>query len=449
MAIHKIKTKYRTIRTAIPSPSWVRLMKEFRKYEGRAMYGGQLPVVWDKAEDFQVYDPDGNRWIDFTSTIFVSNTGHSNPAIIRAIEKQAKNRLLTAYNYPTEIRAKFLKKLVNIAGRFADQALLFSAGTEATECSIPLMRLYGRTKGRGKIAIVTFRGDMHGITMASEILKGNPQTLKTYAYSDPNVYYIDFPFPWESNYKNHNWRKHFGEDMEKLRKQGLKFENIAGFMIESFRGWAASFFPKEYIQELAKFARRHKALVAFDDIQGGFGRTGKMFAFEHYGVEPDLFFVGKGLSSSLPLSAVLGKKKYINLAPEGSLHSTHSGNPVSMAAGLANLEVLEKKKLVSASRKKGIVLHRELGKIKKKYPHRIKLVSGKGLLAALHFQDPKTGKPDGAFPSKVCKRALEKGLILVHTGRESIKIAPPLTIPVAALKEGIKVLEEAIAEIDK
>ena len=423
-------------------------MKELRKYEGKALYGGQLPVLWDRAEDFQVYDPDGNKWIDFTSTIFLSNVGHSNPAIVKAIEKQLKHQLLASYNYPTEIRAEFLKKLVKTAGKFAEKALLFSAGTEATECAVPIMRLYGKRKSKSKIAIVTFRGNMHGVTMGSEILKGDPQTLKTYAYSDANVYHIDFPFPWESDYKNHNWRKHFQEDMEKLRRSGLKFENIAGFMIESFRGWAASFFPKEYIQELVKFAKRHKALVVFDDIQGGFGRTGKLFAFEHYGVNPDLFFVGKGISSSLPLSAVLGKKKYIDLAPEGSLHSTHSGNPVSVAAGLANLEVLEKRRLVSASRAKGVVLHKELNKIKKKYHDRIKFVLGKGLLAALHFQDPKTGKRDGIFPSKVCKRALEKGLLLVHTGRESIKIAPPLTIPVAALKEGIKVLEEAINDED-
>jgi len=444
-----VKTKYRIIKTTMPSPSWFRLMAEFQKYEGRAMYGGQLPVVWDRAEDFQVYDPDGNKWIDFTSAIFLSNSGHSNPAIIRAIEKQIKQRLLTAYNYPTEIRAKFLKKLVQMAGKFAEKALLFSAGTEATECALPLMRLHGRTKSNKKIAVITFRGNMHGVTMGAEILKGDFETLKTYAYSDPNVYYIDFPFPWESDFKRRNWRKQFQKDMEILRKSGLRFENICGFMIESFHGWAASFFPKEYIQELAKFAGKHSALIAFDDVQGGFGRTGKLFAFEHYGVEPDLFFVGKGLSSSLPLSAVLGRKKYIDLAPEGSLHSTHSGNPVSMAAGLANLEVLEKKKLVSRSRQKGIILHRELNKLKQKYPHRIKLVLGKGLLAALHSKNPKTDKPDGVFASKVCERALEKGLILVHTGRESIKIAPPLTIPVTALQEGIRVLEESIHEIDK
>src|SRR3989344_2248773 len=116
-----VKTKYRIIKTTMPSPSWFQLMAEFQKYEGRALYGGQLPVLWDRAEDFQVYDPDGNKWIDFTSTIFLSNVGHSNPAIVRAIEKQAKRHLLASYNYPTEVRVKFLKKLLKMAGRFAEK----------------------------------------------------------------------------------------------------------------------------------------------------------------------------------------------------------------------------------------------------------------------------------------------------------------------------------------
>ena len=448
--VSPIKTKYRRIKTAIPSPSFVRNFSKLSKYEPPLLseMWGKLPVCWDRAVDFQVFDQDGNCWIDFTSGIFVANSGHANPRIISALKRQLAKPLLHSFTYVTEIRAKFLKKLIEITPAFCQKALLFSAGTEATETAFVLMKAYGQTINKKKVGIISFRGAMHGVTMAPEMMSGNAETLAIYGYSDPTVFRLPFPYPWID--ASLSGKTRFNKDLRSLVQSGMNPKNIAGFMVEAYRGWGAIFYPPGYIEALADFAKKNKILICFDDIQAGFGRTGKMFAYQHYGVEPDLICAGKGMSSSLPFSAVMGKRKILE-APIGfgATHSTHSGNPLSCVAGLANLEAIERGRLVEEAAKKGKILFASLNGLKKKFPGHISYILGKGLIAATLFKNPKNGEPDGEFASRVCERAMQKGLLMVHTGRESIKIAPPLTIPVTALKEGIKVLEESILEIDR
>lgn len=444
-----VNTRYRKINTKLPVPESLEIFKILETYESRSMHG-QLPVVWDRAEDFQVFDPYGNCWIDFTSTIFVTNSGHANPQIISALHKILDKKLLHSYTFAHETRAQFLKKLIEITPKQFEKAFLLSAGTEATECAIKLMRLYGQVINPSKIAIISFKGAMHGRTMGAEMLKGDSKTSSWIGYADPNIYHLPIPYPWTVNKENYSdWRERFRFDMEVLKNKGLKFNNIAGFMIETYIGWAAMFFPVKYIQALVEFAKEYDALVTFDEIQGGFGRTGKLFAYQHYNVEPDLLCLGKGLSGSLPLSAVIGRREIMDLPDIGSMSSTHSANPLCCAAGIANLNAIESGNYIKESERKGLLLHEYLNKIKEKYPDRISHVFGKGLLAGILFKNPKTNKPDSLFASKVCEKAMQKGLLLVHTGRESIKIGPPLTIPDDALLEGLEVLEESIVESSK
>ncbi len=448
VSVEFVKTKYRTITTAIPSPETVKILSALDKFEARAMHG-QLPVVWDKAEDFQVFDCCGNCWIDFTSTIFVANSGHAHPRIIYAIQSSIDHKLLHTYTFAHEIRALFLKKLIDITPDNFKKAFLLSSGTEATECAVKLIRMHGQTISPTKLGIVSFQGAMHGRTMGAEMLKGDTSQSSWIGYRDPNIYHLHFPYPWiEKDIYDvkYNWEKRFQKDMEALKAKGLNFDDIAGFMIESYLGWGAIFYPVEYLQALDVFAKKHHCLVAFDEIQGGFGRSGKLFVYQHYEVEPDLLCLGKALSGSLPLSAVIGSEKIMDLPEVGSMSSTHSANPLCCAAGLANLEVLESENLVEESHRKGTILHHRLNILKEKYCDRIAYVFGEGLLAGVIFREPETGKPDGFFPSRVCEKAMQKGLLLVHTGRESIKIGPPLTIPDDALDEGIDVLDAAIAE---
>lgn len=444
-----VRTKYRRIKTKIPHPQDILLLNNLEKYESRSMHG-QLPVVWDKAEGFRVFDRNGNCWIDFTSTIFVTNAGHANPLIVKAIRRQLDKKLLHSYVFANEPRAKLLKKLIQITPKQFEKAFLLSAGTEATECALKLMRMRGRKVNPSKVAVISFCGAMHGRTMAAEMLKGNPKTSSWIGYKDPNIYHLPFPYPWSKRGNaalNYDWARHFREDMDALKKNGLNFDNIAGFIIESYLGWGAIFYPPKYIKELVKFAKEHRSLVTFDDIQGGFGRTGKLFAYEHYGVEPDLLCLGKAISGSLPLSAVVGPKSIMDLPDVGSMSSTHSANPLSCAAALANIEAIESQNLIKESARKGKLLHGYLDKLKSRYPDRISYIFGKGLLAGIIFKKPKSTKPDSLLSSKICEKAMQKGLLLVHTGRESIKIGPPLVINDEALLEGLKVLDESIAEV--
>lgn len=452
LKVAKVNTRYRKIATKLPVPASLKLFKQLEKYESRSMHG-QIPVLWDKAEGFQVYDGYGNCWIDFTSTIFVANSGHANKTVIAALAKALKKKLLHTYTFAHKGRAEFVKKLIDISPQQFEKAFLLSAGTEATECAIKLMRLNGQRHKASKLGIISFLGSMHGRTMGAEMLRGDPAKSAWIGYLDPHIYHLPFPYPWDVLNKplpkNYDWQKRFERDIQKLKNKGVDFNNLAGFMLESYLGWGAIFYPKMYLKALAEFAKKHNMLIAFDEIQGGFGRTGKLFVYQHYGIEPDLLCLGKAISGSLPLSAVIGPRRIMDLPDIGSMSSTHSANPLSCAAGLANLEYIETHKLIKESERKGKILHAYLNRIKRKFPKRVAYILGRGLIAGIIFAEPATGKPDALFPNKVCEKAMQKGLLLVHTGRESIKIGPPLVISDEALIEGLRVLDEVITEVEK
>lgn len=378
--------------------------KDYENYSSQNF----LPIIWDKAKDRYVWDNKGKRYIDFTSGIFVANAGHSNPDICNAIRAQVNKQLIYSYSFQTEIKQKFLKKLIDITPDFCEKAFLLSAGTEATECAVKLMRLYTKRK-----VIISFLGSMHGKTALAENLTGD----YTWATEDKNIVHLGFI---KTKNFNHN----------------ITNNNIAGFMIESYQGWSARFFEKEYIQHLVKWAHKNNILVCFDEIQGGFGRTGELFAYQHYEVEPDLICVGKGISSSLPLSAVIGRKEIIDIADD--LSSTHSGNPVCCAAGLANIEYIMKHKLINNAKAMGWVLQSWLKNFKEKYFNYIGEINCKGLLGAIIVNKK--------LADKICVQALKNGLLLVHTGRESVKIGPPLTITEKLLEEGLEILNKSIWE---
>lgn len=441
--VKKIKTKYREIKTHIPSKKTISLLKKIKNIESRSMHG-QLPIVWNKAKNFQVTDISGNKWIDFSSTIFVANAGHGNKKISNALIKTIKKPLLTTYSYVQKERVNYIEYLINKTPDNFAKAFLLSAGTEATEVALKLMRLNGIKQGKSKGGIIALKGNWHGRTTGAQLMSGNIEQKQWIGFDDPNIHHIEFPYPWDDGY--HDPKMFFNNEIKKLEKKGLDIEkDLCGFMIESFQGWGAIFYPKQFIKEIKKFTKRHKMLLTFDEMQAGFGRTGKLFGYMHYDVVPDLICCGKGASSSLPLSFVLGSKNIMDLPDEGSMSSTHSANPLSCVAGHENLREIIEKKLVSKSEKLGITLHNELEKLKNKYSNYIKYSFGKGLLASLIFYTSE-GRPLTEFCSTVCEKAMQKGLILVHTGRESIKIGPPLTITKSALLEGISVLDESIFE---
>jgi 4-aminobutyrate aminotransferase-like enzyme len=232
-----------------------------------------------------------------------------------------------------------------------------------------------------------------------------------------------------------------------LESQGVSLEtDICGMILETFQGWASLFYPKSFMKSVEDFCRRKKILLTMDEVQAGFARTGLKFGYQHYEVHPDLICCGKGMGSGVALSGLLGKREIMDIPDVGMMSSTNSANPIACAGGLATLEEIIENNLVEESKRKGLLLHDGLNSLKEKYPERISYVFGKGMIASVLFKNPKTGEPDKNFSSHISEACMRKGLLVVHTGRESIKMGPPLTISDAALLEGIDVIDEAIKE---
>jgi 4-aminobutyrate aminotransferase/diaminobutyrate-pyruvate transaminase/4-aminobutyrate aminotransferase/(S)-3-amino-2-methylpropionate transaminase len=235
-----------------------------------------------------------------------------------------------------------------------------------------------------------------------------------------------------------------------LAQQGVTPESVAGVMTETYQGGNASFAPPEYAQKLRAWCDCHQALLVFDEVQAGFGRCGTYWGFEHYGVAPDLICCGKGISSGLPISAVIGRNDVMDLYPPGAMTSTHTGNPICVASVLANLRVIREEGLVENARRMGEILQPELRRIGCKYPKHIGAVHGKGLVASLHMIKPGGIEPNNPLALKVITRCVEQGLMFfapVGYGGASVKISPPLTVTEEPLREGISVLEEVLAEV--
>jgi 4-aminobutyrate aminotransferase-like enzyme len=217
-------------------------------------------------------------------------------------------------------------------------------------------------------------------------------------------------------------------------------------MMESYQGGGASFAPAPYVQALRRWCDRHGALLVFDEVQSGFGRTGKLFAFEHYGVKPDLVCLGKAISGSLPLAAVLGGAELLDLYGPGSMTSTHGGHSVSCAAALANLDVLIKGKYVERAASVGESLGVGLRAMARRYEPFVGAVHGRGMVYGLHIVEPGSERPNGTVAFNIVRRCFESGLLMfapVGLGAATVKISPPLLTPEEAIEEGLEVLERA------
>jgi 4-aminobutyrate aminotransferase-like enzyme len=444
--VPKVHTKNRFINTPIPAPGTEDSLRLLEQYESKSMQG-QIPIIWNKAEDFSIYDKQGNKWIDFTSTIFVANVGHGNQRVRNAVKDVLEKPLLHTYAYANEERVQYYKKLVEFAGPPFEKAFLLSAGTEATEAALKLMRMNGQKNKKSKLGIICIDGNWHGRTLGAQMMSGNPSQKEWIGYHDPNIHHIPFPYPWALNGKTGAEFLEIG--LGNLQKSGVDLENdICGFMLETFQGWGAVFYPKEFVQAIEDICIKNNILLTFDEMQSGFARTGKKFGYEHYEVQADLLCCGKGIASGFPLSAVIGTAEIMDLPELGNMSSTHSANPFVCAAGMATLEEIDRLDLVNETDRKGLIFHQKLNELKLKYSDNISYVLGKGLIAALIFKLPNTSEPDTLLPSIITEKAMQKGLLVVHTGRESIKIGPPLTITDEALLEGLEVLDESIGEVN-
>jgi len=442
--VKPVETPYRRVQTQLPVPESVETLKRMRDLEPRSM-GGQPPIIWHHGSGERVFDPYGNMFLDFSSGVLVTASGHGHPRICKAIADMAGQGLYHAYCFPTQARADLVAKITALLPEPLAKVFLLTTGGEATECCIKLARTRGLALGGPKKSVlVTFDNAFHGRTMGAQWAGGSPGAKAW--LGDGDARFVQVPYPDGFRQKDVS----FDVFARSLAEQGISPDDVCGVMSETYQGCNATLMPAGYARELRTFCDEHQAVLIFDEIQAGFGRCGKLFGFMHYGVVPDLVACGKGISGGMPLSAVLGTPELMDQYGPGEMTSTHSANPVCAAAALANLETIEAEGLIERAAGLGEVLADGAGAIKDASGGKVQHVASAGMVAALQFTKAGTTEaaPDAAW--QFTWEAVKRGIMLfapVGVGGCAVKLNPPLVIAEEAMKEGLAVLEEIAAEM--
>lgn len=441
--VTSVETKNRKLSGTIPSEAVIAQIEKLRRYETQSMRG-QLPVIWDRAEGVHIYDDQGNKWLDFSSGVLVTNAGHGRREIMDAIVAEAQKPLLTTYCFPNQPRIDLVEKLIQLAPDGLDKVFLMSTGSETTECALKLMRTYGRRHGGdAKSVIVSFEDAFHGRTMGAQMLGGMPGGKAWIKNLDSEIVHVPFP----DGFRNEDVTFELFE--KTLAGLGVAPNNVAGVISETYQGVGPNFMPKTYAQSLRRWCDQHKSLLCYDEVQAGFGRCGRQWGFELYDVVPDLFCMGKGISSSLPISAVIGRADVMELYGPNEMTSTHTGNPICSAAALANINLIEKENLVSNAANLGVILKEQLQEMKDRFAEHIGFTPAEGLVGGLLMIHPGSKDPNYELAWEIIRNCFYQGLLLfapVGVGGGCVKISPALCINEEALREGCDVLRQAVEQ---
>jgi 4-aminobutyrate aminotransferase / (S)-3-amino-2-methylpropionate transaminase / 5-aminovalerate transaminase len=402
-----------------------------------------LPVVVAEGHGAALTDVDGNTFLDFTGGVGCLNVGHAHPHVVEAVQEQAARFLHTDFTIvPYEVYISVAERLVALAPfRRPAKAAFFNAGTEAVENAVKFARAY-----TGRPAVIAFEGGFHGRTLLALTL-----TSKTHPYKaglgpfSPEVYRT--PFPYE-------YRGISAEDalaaLERALVTQVAPETVAAIVVEPVQGEGGFVVaPPAFLEGVRALCDRHGIVLIVDEVQTGFGRTGRMFAIEHYDVEPDLITVAKSIAGGLPLSGVLGKAAIMDAPGEGAIGGTYVGNPVALAAAAAVLDVFEEEGLVARAERIGETIRGRMQEWQGRYPQ-IGDVRGLGAMLALELvEDRETRRPAPALASAVTEAAAERGLLLLKAGIHSncIRVLCPLVISDTEVEEALGAWDEALAAV--
>ena len=434
------------IRTPLPGPLAKKLIKQDKSYVSPS-YTRVYPLVAEKAKGLWLHDVDGNLFLDFTAGIAVNATGHCHPHIVRAITDQAK-RLLhmsgTDFYYTPQIQ--LAEKLATLApGRAAKKVYFGNSGAEAVEAAFKLARWH--TKRELNIA---FFGAFHGRTMGALSLTASKAIQKRhYNPLVPGITHIPYAYCYRCAY-NLTYPQcdlycvRWVEDT--LFRTTVPAEEVAAIFVEPIQGEGGYIVPPpEFHKEFYKIAKKYGILYVADEVQSGMGRTGKMFAMEHFGVTADIMSLAKGIASGLPLGAMIAPSKIMNWEA-GSHASTFGGNPLSCRAAMATIELLENNLMKNAANQ-GERLLKGLRKMQKTFEC-MGDVRGKGLMAAVELvKDRETKEPATEWRSRIIKKTFEKGLLLLGCGENSIRFSPSLTVTSNEIDTCLSILEESVKEV--
>jgi 4-aminobutyrate aminotransferase len=401
--------------------------------------GVMTQIYADHAKNSELWDVEGKRYIDFTGGIGVLNTGHCHPKVMAAAEAQLKKFSHTCFQvFPYPGYVELAEKLNQLTpGDHAKRTALFSTGAEAAENVVKIARV-----ATGRSGIITFSGAFHGRTMMAMALTGKIAPYKLGFGPFPSeVYHVPFPVALHGVTTEDALQA-----LQLLFKTDIDPARVAAILIEPVQGEGGFYAaPPEFMRELRAICDRYGILLAVDEVQSGFARTGKMLAIEHYDVVPDLVMTAKSLAGGFPLSAVTGRAEIMDAAKPGGLGGTYAGNPVAVAAALAVLEVIEEEGLVERANQLGAQLRERLSGLRARVPE-IADVRGLGAMIAIEFNHADSKRPYPEFAKKVQARALEQGLVLLTCGvyYNVIRFLMPLTIQQDVFDEGLGILEQAL-----
>jgi 4-aminobutyrate aminotransferase len=403
----------------------------------------------DHGRGVEVWDVDGNRFLDFSAGIAVVSTGHSHPKVVKAIQEQAEKFIHISSDFYHQKWIELAEKINEIAP-FEEDAVSFmtNSGTESIEAAIKLARY--TTK---RTEFIGFLGGFHGRTMGAVTFTASKASYHRGFFPLMNgVVHVPFPDPYRPILASRPGED-YGETVvryieDEIFGRILPSDAVAGILVEPIQGEGGYIVPTPgFFPALRRLCDRHGILLIADEVQSGVGRTGKWWAIEHFGVEPDIFCVAKGIASGMPLGLMVARKSIVTW-PKGSHGNTYGGNPLSCAAALATLEVIENELLENATRA-GSYAMEKLRAMQERHPT-IGEVRGIGLMIGIEFvYDRQTKQHADDLRDRIVDLAFEKGLLTLGAGRNVIRISPPLSVSFAELDEGLTILEQAIAQAEQ
>ena len=406
--------------------------------------------VWSRYSDMVVshgagsylYDTEGNKYLDFTTGIGVTNTGHCHPKIVEAIQDQAAKLIHGQANIVMhEPMLGLIDRLKKIVHPSLDGFFFSNSGAEAVEGAVKLARM-----ATGRPNVIVFQGSFHGRTVGTMSLTTS-KTIYRAGYQPlmPGVFVAPFPYAYRYGWDEEQTSQWCLEELELLLISQTAPYETAAILIEPVLGEGGYVVPpKSFIKGLREIADKHGILLIFDEIQSGFGRTGKWFAHDHFGVRPDIITVAKGLASGMPISGVISRLDLMEKWTPGSHGGTYGGNVIAAAAAVATFDVIEGENMLDNAALKGEQLINALKEFQRSHPE-IGDVRGLGLMIGVEYRDGE-GKPSKKLAKAVTKKAFDKGLILLTCGPwdNTIRLIPPINISSTEVEEALAIIEESI-----
>ncbi|WP_354623137.1 4-aminobutyrate--2-oxoglutarate transaminase [Psychromonas sp. MME2] len=411
---------------------------ELQKRKGEVIARGQgnvYPVYVERAKNAEIWDVEGNRYIDFATGIAVCNTGHSHPKVIESVKAQIDKFSHTCMTVnPYEVAVQLAEKLVEIApGESEKKAIFLTSGAEAVENCVKIARAH-----TGRRGVIAFNGGFHGRTNLTMALTGKMTPYKYLFGPFPaDIYHAPFPIESHGISVNDSLKA-----INNLFKVDISPTDVAAIIVEPVQGEGGFYFaPTEFLVALRNLCDEHGIVLIADEIQTGFGRTGKMFNMEYSNVEPDLMTMAKGIAGGFPISAVVGKSKIMDAPLPGGLGGTYGGSPVACAAALAVLEVIKDENLIQRANEIGAIFNEKLTILKNQHPQLISDVRNKGAMIAIELiTDGDIEQPNSTLTQAIIANAAEYGLVLLACGfyGNVIRFLPALTASNEIIEEGVE-----------